>query len=272
MAVASSSSSTLGGFRFSLRGALANPVFWRGIFALVVSILLWELCSRSKQLFGVQVPWIGMVPPPSLVLKAWADVVVSLGYWQSWYLSLNRVLAGFLAAFRAHPGLAGFVASVRDAWTVVSGGPGRPAGARGLAFAYVLAVVIVGTSLTGVAAYGTAGALGFLDGDRSPSPAVLTPSPEPSPSAPPEPSLTPAPSLSDAPIESVEPSESAEPESSDDGSPSPGASSPAGPSASPKASDDHDESPSPSADDDSSAEPSRTPRPSDTPKPSDTSG
>jgi NitT/TauT family transport system permease protein len=98
MAVASSSVSASGGFRLSLRGALANPVFWRGIFALIAFVLFWELCSRAKELFGFQVPWIGMVPPPSLVLKAWANVVVSSGYWQSWYLSLNRVLAGFLAA------------------------------------------------------------------------------------------------------------------------------------------------------------------------------
>ena len=98
MAVASSSRSLFGGFRFSLRGALANPMFWRGIVALIGFVLFWELCSRSKQMFGVQVPWIGMVPPPSDVLRAWAKVVTELGYWQSWYLSLNRVIAGFIAA------------------------------------------------------------------------------------------------------------------------------------------------------------------------------
>jgi hypothetical protein len=175
--------------------------------------------------------------------------------------------AGFLAVFRARPGLAGLVTSVRDAWTVASGGPGRSAGSRGLALAYVLAVVIVGTSLTGFAAYGAAGALGFLE-DRSPSPSVVAPSP--SPSASPEPSRTPDASASPRPIGSAEPSESIEPEPSDDGSPSPGASSSAGPSASPTASDDHDDSsPSPSHDDDSSPEPSRTPRPSETPKPSE---
>ncbi len=97
MAVASSTSSS-GAFRFSLRGAFMNPVFWRGIAALVVAILFWELCSRSKQWFGVQVPWIGMVPPPTEVVKAWSKVVTELGYWQSWYLSINRVLAGFIAA------------------------------------------------------------------------------------------------------------------------------------------------------------------------------
>ncbi len=97
MAVVSSSSSSVS-FRFSLRGVFASPVLWRGIVALVVAIAFWELCSRSKQWFGIQIPWIGMVPPPSDVVKAWAKVVTELGYWQSWYLSINRVLAGFIAA------------------------------------------------------------------------------------------------------------------------------------------------------------------------------
>jgi NitT/TauT family transport system permease protein len=77
---------------------LTSPVFWRGLVALIVAVLFWELCSRSKQTFGFQVPWIGMVPPPSNVVRAWAKVVTEIGYWQSWYLSLNRVLAGFIAA------------------------------------------------------------------------------------------------------------------------------------------------------------------------------
>lgn len=85
-------------YRKILRNIFANPMFWRGIVALIGFALFWELCSRFKELFGVQVPWIGMIPPPSAVLKAWAKVVTELGYWQSWLLSLNRVMAGFLAA------------------------------------------------------------------------------------------------------------------------------------------------------------------------------
>ena len=80
--------------------------------------------------------------------------------------------AGFLAVLRDRPGLAGLLASVREAWAVVAGGPGRPVRARGLALAYVLAVLVIGTSLTGVATYGAAGALGLLDGDASPTPTV----------------------------------------------------------------------------------------------------
>jgi len=177
--------------------------------------------------------------------------------------------AGFLAALRARPGLAGLAASVREAWAVVGGGPGRPMRARGFALAYVLAVLVIGTSLTGVAAYGAAGALGLLDADASPTPSVqetvapsTTPGPLPTPTVTPTatPSPTPAESLeSPEPTESAEPDGSSEPEESDDhGGDSPGAS------------DGGASSPEPSLDDDSAAEPSDTPRPSDTPKPSQT--
>ena len=97
MAVASSSRSIAGG-RYSLRAMTTSPVFWRGLVALIAFALFWELCSRSKLIFGFQVPWIGMVPPPSDVLRAWAKVITESGYWQSWYLSMNRVIAGFIAA------------------------------------------------------------------------------------------------------------------------------------------------------------------------------
>jgi hypothetical protein len=177
--------------------------------------------------------------------------------------------AGFLAAFRARPGLAGLTASVREAWAVVGAGPGLPMRARGLALTYVFAVAVIGASLTGVAAYGAAGALGLLDGDASPSPSVqestppstptppaLTPTPEPLVS----PSPTPEPTKSLEPAESPEPDGSNEPEESDDHG-----------GESPAATDDDESSPEPSLDDDDdSPEPSDTPRPSGTPKPSQT--
>jgi hypothetical protein len=180
--------------------------------------------------------------------------------------------AGFLAVLRDRPGLAGLVASVREAWAVVAGGPGRPVRARGIALAYVLAVLVIGTSLTGVATYGAAGALGLLDGDASPTPTVQE-SIEPSTTPAPRLSPTPAPTItpSRSPAESVEPSESAEPSESVEpsGSSEPEESDDHG-GDSPAASDDGASSPAPSLDDDSSSEPSDTPRPSDTPKPSQT--
>jgi len=46
----------------------------------------------------IYVPWIGAVPAPTEVVQAWLSVLHGVGYWQSWYMSFLRVLAGFLAA------------------------------------------------------------------------------------------------------------------------------------------------------------------------------
>ncbi|MEP6655839.1 MAG: ABC transporter permease [Betaproteobacteria bacterium] len=70
----------------------------RALIALTVFVVLWELGARSKQWFGFVVPWVGHVPAPTAVLKVWARLIGDAGYWQSWYLSLLRVLAGFFAA------------------------------------------------------------------------------------------------------------------------------------------------------------------------------
>jgi len=183
---------------------------------------------------------------------------------------------GFLAPLRDRHSLAGVVASVRSAWVVASSGVGRPVRARGLALAYVLAVMLVGASLTGVAAFGTAGAMGFFTPDNSPSPSILTPGPTPSPEGSSDASSSPEPNESAEPSGSPDASESAEPS----GSSQPGDSSHSGATSSPPASnggstvapsDDHGgASPSPGSGDGSGGSgSSQSPRPSDTPKPSD---
>jgi NitT/TauT family transport system permease protein len=75
-----------------------NKKFWRGVIALAVFVAVWEIGSRSKEWFGFQMPWIGLVPAPSIVFKSWLAVIPQPGYWESWYLSFKRVLAGFLMA------------------------------------------------------------------------------------------------------------------------------------------------------------------------------
>ena len=88
----------------------------RGVFSIVVFLVLWEIGSRSKHWLGADIfgplrealgamgfkktylPWIGAVPAPTEVLHAWASVITEAGYWQSWYKSAFRVLAGFTAA------------------------------------------------------------------------------------------------------------------------------------------------------------------------------
>ena len=88
----------------------------RGAVSIIVFLLLWELGSRSKQWIGADIfsplrealgalgfkktylPWVGAIPAPSEVLLVWGGVITELGYWQSWYNSVFRVLAGFTAA------------------------------------------------------------------------------------------------------------------------------------------------------------------------------
>jgi len=84
--------------RSRFRKLLDNKTLWRGVAALVLFILFWEVCSQAKPWFGFQVPWIGKIPPPSDVFTSWADVVQRPGYWESWYLSFFRVFFGFLIA------------------------------------------------------------------------------------------------------------------------------------------------------------------------------
>jgi NitT/TauT family transport system permease protein len=76
----------------------ASRTTLRAVISLVTFVVLWEIGARSKQWFGVAVPWIGNVPAPSAVAVSWAHLVGDKGYWQSWYMSLARVLAGFFVA------------------------------------------------------------------------------------------------------------------------------------------------------------------------------
>lgn len=77
---------------------LQNKKFWRGLVAILVALVFWEIGSRWDEWFGFKLPFIGLVPPPTAVLEAWAGVIPHSGYWESWYLSFKRVLAGFIAA------------------------------------------------------------------------------------------------------------------------------------------------------------------------------
>ena len=77
---------------------LTNKSFWRGVVALIGAVIFWEVCSQSKVWFGVEIPWIGKVPPPTEVIAAWQKILYYTGYWESWYLSTGRVFAGFIIA------------------------------------------------------------------------------------------------------------------------------------------------------------------------------
>ena len=70
----------------------------RAAIAIAVALLAWEAGSRCGEWFGIKLPVIGAVPPPSAVLMTWAHLLGDAGYWQSWYLSFVRVILGFSTA------------------------------------------------------------------------------------------------------------------------------------------------------------------------------
>jgi NitT/TauT family transport system permease protein len=64
----------------------------RAVISIAVFLVLWELGARFK------LPWVGDVPPPTVVLNTWLPLLQDEGYWYSWVQSSRRVLSGFLAA------------------------------------------------------------------------------------------------------------------------------------------------------------------------------
>ena len=100
MAAVSESAGSAGAVkrRTRLQRLKENRKLWRGVLAIVAALVLWEIGSRWDQWFGYTLPFIGLIPPPTDVAVAWVSVLPQPGYWESWYLSFNRVLAGFLFA------------------------------------------------------------------------------------------------------------------------------------------------------------------------------
>src|SRR5213079_3769733 len=97
----------------SLAKIVSSRSFWRGAVSIVVFAILWEIGARSKlwmapeffapfrEFLGAMgfkkdyLPWIGAVPAPSVVIASWVAVLGDWSYWQSWYMSLLRVMSGF---------------------------------------------------------------------------------------------------------------------------------------------------------------------------------
>lgn len=75
-----------------------NKALWRGLTAVGGVLLMWELLAHWRLWFGFSLPGIGMLPPPSAVLRLWGAVLLDGSYWLSWYASYSRVLLGFAIA------------------------------------------------------------------------------------------------------------------------------------------------------------------------------
>jgi NitT/TauT family transport system permease protein len=69
-----------------------------GVIGIVAFVLAWELVTRFGGWTGISVPVVGTLPPPSAVAVDFLRLAVSPGYWNSWSLSFQRVLAGFAVA------------------------------------------------------------------------------------------------------------------------------------------------------------------------------
>lgn len=79
---------------------MENPSLWRGMLAIAIFLLVWEIGSRFDEWFGKEytLPFVGLIPPPTAVAEAWLEILPQPGYWESWVQSFKRVLTGFGAA------------------------------------------------------------------------------------------------------------------------------------------------------------------------------
>jgi NitT/TauT family transport system permease protein len=68
---------------------ISGTKFWRGAIATVVFVVLWETVSRTD---------ISPVPAPTAVAVTFNELMRDPSYCFSWYLSTQRVFAGFIAA------------------------------------------------------------------------------------------------------------------------------------------------------------------------------
>lgn len=86
--------------RSRLQKLIQSTTFWRGIMSIVTFLILWELGSRFGELTGtgIELPFIGKIPPPSAVFVSFLEVIPNIGYWNSWLQSTKRVMSGFIAA------------------------------------------------------------------------------------------------------------------------------------------------------------------------------
>src|SRR4051794_22558172 len=70
----------------------------RALITYTVTLLAWQLCATVPGWLGLELPVVGSAPAPSEVLSAASKLALDASYWHSVYLSLVRVLFGFVAA------------------------------------------------------------------------------------------------------------------------------------------------------------------------------
>lgn len=91
--------------RSALRDAGGATAVRRGVVGVLLAVLAWEVATRLPDWTGIAVPMVSQFPPPTAVLDDFVKIAASAGYWNSWSLSFQRVLAGFATALVLGAGL-----------------------------------------------------------------------------------------------------------------------------------------------------------------------
>lgn len=77
---------------------LSEPRQRRALVSLALVLATWQLGATSAEWLGHALPWIGQLPTPLDVARAWLALAADPGYWHSWLASAGRVALGFGAA------------------------------------------------------------------------------------------------------------------------------------------------------------------------------
>ena len=77
---------------------LSEPRNRRAAVSFALLLALWQLGATSSSWLGHPLPWIGQLPAPLAVARAWLVLAQDPGYWYSWLASGSRVALGFTAA------------------------------------------------------------------------------------------------------------------------------------------------------------------------------
>ncbi|HUO40627.1 MAG TPA: ABC transporter permease [Mycobacterium sp.] len=86
------------GTKIAARGTREATALRRGAVGVLLAGLAWELATRLHDWIGIAVPMVSQLPPPTAVAADFVTLAGKAGYWHSWSLSFQRVLAGFVAA------------------------------------------------------------------------------------------------------------------------------------------------------------------------------
>lgn len=81
-----------------LRAEGAGTAVRRGLIGVLVVTCAWQVATQLDEWLGVTVPMLSPLPAPTEVFTDFADLATSMGYWNSWWLSLQRVALGFAMA------------------------------------------------------------------------------------------------------------------------------------------------------------------------------